>query len=375
MAENPVDYNYGPRSVAIGDFNDDSWPDIVVANKIMNMIIIYLGHSNDGFLNRFNYSTGLDSAPHMVAVGDLNRDSRLDIAVANFGTNNVGIFYGLGNRSVESQIELSTTSSRPIAVYLVDLNKDTLLDIVTVNNGTHSVSIFYGYGDRRFLNSITYSAGYDTFPSSLIAGDFNNDNYLDLVIANYGTNDVGLLFGNRNSTFTNEVILTTSFSSHLSSVTCGYFNDDAFLDIAVACSGTNKISIFLNNANGTFTNRTFYSINPYSPYAIGVGDFNSDNRLDLIVTNKGTNNIGVLMGYGNGTFMNPNMYSTGSISSIAFDVGDLNKDNRLDLVVVNNDTGAIDILFGHFEGFSNQTFHSKGMQPSSVAIGDFNNDT
>ena len=48
------------------------------------------------FQLHFNYSTGFASAPNMVAVGDFNNDHRLDIAVANYGTNNVGIFFGFG---------------------------------------------------------------------------------------------------------------------------------------------------------------------------------------------------------------------------------------------------------------------------------------
>ncbi|CAF4384069.1 unnamed protein product, partial [Rotaria sordida] len=40
------------------------------------------------------YSTGDDSSPTMVAVDDFNKDNRLDVAVANFGTNSIGIFLG-----------------------------------------------------------------------------------------------------------------------------------------------------------------------------------------------------------------------------------------------------------------------------------------
>ncbi|CAF3378408.1 unnamed protein product, partial [Rotaria socialis] len=39
----PIDYKYGPRSIAVGDFNNDSWPDMVVANHIVNDIAIYFG--------------------------------------------------------------------------------------------------------------------------------------------------------------------------------------------------------------------------------------------------------------------------------------------------------------------------------------------
>jgi hypothetical protein len=103
----------------------------------------------------------------MVTVGDFNNDSRLDIAVANFGTNNVGIFFGFGNRSFTSQTEISTTASRPISICVADFNNNTVFDIATANYGTQSVSVFYGYGNGNFPDPMTYFTGYDSFPSSI----------------------------------------------------------------------------------------------------------------------------------------------------------------------------------------------------------------
>jgi hypothetical protein len=373
--KNPIEYNYGPRSVAVGDFNNDTWLDMVVANSIVNNIDIYFGYNNGTFSKQIEYPTGSGSFPCMVAADNLNNDFQLDIAVANFGTNNVLIFLGFGNGSFAKHLELSTGSSRPISISLIDLNNDSRLDITTVNYGTHSISIFYGYGNGIFSNPITYSTGYDSLPSSLAAGDFNNDNYLDIVIANYGTNNIGILFANSNGTFANQITFSTSFGSHPSSVAVGHFNDDTLLDIAVASYGANMVGVLLNNGHGNFANQTIYSIGSASPYSIGVGDFNQDHHLDLFVINRGRNNTGMLLGYGNGSFKNPRMNPTGSSSSISFAICDFNKDNRLDIIIVNNDTGSIDILIGYFEGFSIPVRHKTGSAPVSVAIGDFNNDT
>ncbi len=48
-AQDPVDYNYGPSSVAIDDFNNDTWLDMVIANKIVTNIDIYFGNTNSTF--------------------------------------------------------------------------------------------------------------------------------------------------------------------------------------------------------------------------------------------------------------------------------------------------------------------------------------
>ena len=65
-----------------------------------------------------------------------------------------------------------------------------------------------------FLNSNTYSTGYDSFSVSIVTGDFNNDNYIDLAVANYGTDNVGILFGKSNGSFGNQMIVSTTSDSH-----------------------------------------------------------------------------------------------------------------------------------------------------------------
>ncbi len=256
-ANNPVEYIDGLRSVAVEDFNNDTWLDIVVANSAVNNIGIYFGYSNITFSRPIVYST---ANPYMVAIGDFNNDQRLDIAVANFGTNNVAIFFGLGNGSFDTQMELSTASSRPISITITDFNRDTLLDIATVNYGTHSISIFYSYENGSFSSPITYSIGYDSLPSSMTTGDFNNDNYVDIAVANYGTNTVSILFRMSADTFENSINFSTELNSHPILIAVGDFNGDNLLDIAVANQGANKIGVLLNIGNGHFANQYTYSI-------------------------------------------------------------------------------------------------------------------
>ena len=375
--QNPVDYNYQPQSSAVGDFNNDTWLDIVVASRAASRITVLLGSGRGTFPNSIDYSTGVYSAPCMVAVSDLNKDRRLDIAVANFGTNSVIIFLGLGNGSFINQAVLSTGRSRPIWIHLADFNSDSLPDMVTADHGTQSVTVYFGHGNGSFAYSSAYSTGYDSFPQSVVSGDLNNDQQLDLVVANYGTNNIGVLLGRRNGTFSNQKISYTGAHSHPRAVTAGHFNRDSFLDIAVANHGSSCIIVLLGHGDGTFSDELKYTIGTASPYAIATADFNRDNQLDIVVTNQGTENIGLLLGYGNGTFKLPRMYSTGSSSTTSVSVGDFNNDNRPDITVINNDTQSIGVLLGYFEGYQDPLTYSTGSDyyTYDVALGDLNNDT
>lgn len=95
--QNPLDYNSDPRSIAIGDFDNDTWLDFVVTYQAINNISVVLGSANETFKQSATYSTGSHSLPDSVVVADLNNDKRLDIIVACFGINSVGIFLGTGD--------------------------------------------------------------------------------------------------------------------------------------------------------------------------------------------------------------------------------------------------------------------------------------
>ncbi|CAF1565988.1 unnamed protein product, partial [Rotaria sordida] len=310
----------------------------------------------------------------MVTVGDFNNDDLLDVAVANFGSHTIGIFLSNGNGSFQDQIITSTGRSCPIWIYIADFDNDTLSDIVTTNYGTDSISIWFGYGNASFSMPIMYFIGYDSYPRSVIAGDLNNDNRLDLIIANSGTNNIAILFGNDLGNFTHQNLLSTGVNSHPYSVTLAYLNYDKFVDIVVANYGTRSVGIFLAYGNGSFAPQATYSLGNSSPYSIATGDLNNDDAIDIVVSNIGTNNIGTLRNYKNGTFASPRLYPMGSSSSISVAIGDFNNDNRLDISVVNNDSHSISIFLGYSKGFSGQNMYSTGRSPLFIAVGDFNND-
>ena len=72
--------------------------------------------------------------------------------------------------------------------------------------------------------------------------------------------------------------------------------------------GTNNIGILIVYGNGVFDTMISYSTGAGSaPYSVAIADFNNDNRSDIVVTNSETNNVATFLGHGNGTFANPVM--------------------------------------------------------------------
>ena len=234
------------NTMVSGDFNDDSQIDLIVVSPADGTITIFIGDGNEIFGTPSMINTGSKSKPHSVAMADFDGDNESDIAVANYGTNSIGIMLSNKWSSNENFTTYSTgPGSHPHALVLFDFNNDKQLDIAVTIFGTNDVTIFRGYGDGSFINVGSYSTGVDSIPRSIAVADFDNDQKLDLVIANTGANNVLLLFGFGNGTFGNNTFYSMGYNSRPYSVAVGDFDRDGWMDIAVANFGADYVEILL----------------------------------------------------------------------------------------------------------------------------------
>jgi hypothetical protein len=182
--------------------------------------------------------------------------------------------------------------------------------------------------------------------TSAAIGDFDRDGQLDLAVSSDQENKVYVLLGNGNGYFGVPMGFSTESWSNPNSVATNDFNNDDRLDLAVANSDEDNVGVMLGYGNGTFQAQMTFSTGVYSnPMAVVIGDFKNDGQLDLAVSNEFTHNVGILLGTGTGTFLAQTTFSTGALSapySIASQ--DFNGDGKLDLIITDNNLNNVGIL-------------------------------
>jgi len=343
----------------------------LVSNAILFPVEPYLAAPT--FANAPGSPIAAGTQPESVVVADFRGIGRSDLAVANVVSDNVTILLSNGDGTFTQ----GASSPIPVGVFpgpivVGDFNGDGKLDLVTANIASENLTILLGNGNGTFT-PLAKSPAAGIEPVQVVTGDFNADGKLDLAVANASSNGVRILLGNGDGTFTPVPAVSATGSSPVG-IAIGDFNGDGKLDLAVANEYSNSVTVLLGNGDGTFMAAASPTAGT-NPIAIAAGDFNGDGKLDLAVANAGSNNLTVLLGKGDGTFLAAASPAAG-VSPWGIAEADFNGDGKLDLAVANATSNNVSILLGNGDGTFTPSASSPGtgQNPGQIAIGDFNGD-
>lgn len=311
--------------------------------------------------------------PECVAIGDFNHDGKPDLATAHRGQvspGTVSVLLGNGDGTFAPNVGYEAAQLTS-SVAVGDVNRDGKLDLVATGFQIgQSFMVFLGNGDGTFRAKIDLTGGGE----SVAIGDLNGDGNPDLAAAGeFADNQPAVVrLGNGDGTFQGPLYLTAG--EHPRSVAIGDLNSDGNADLVVA-DNNDRVWVFLWNEDGTYRPGTSFPTGESSVNSVAIGDLNEDGKPDLAV--GGDFSVSILLGNGEGTFGAPSEYvgvGAGQRGFPSIAISDLNLDENLDVVCATSNE-AVSVLLGNGDGtLGPSTDYAAGLSPSSVAVGDLNRD-
>lgn len=340
-------------AVAVGDLNMDGHLDIALASTGSADVYVYFGNGAGGFTGpSLVYLPGASG----IAIGDVNGDGIPDLVDPG-----VNIALGKGNGTFKQPESYAIQGAQgTYNVVLADLRNNNRVDIVTISQYAVSVLLNQGKGKYEDGEWTTLSGG----AGCGAAADYNGDGKPDLAVNN--SSGIAILLGTSKaaSPFTAGATMTLSGADCL---VTGDLNGDGIPDLLVPTA--TAVVAYLGKGDGTFTQASSTPV-PAAAY-LALADFNHDGKLDFATSG----NL-IALGNGDGTFQTPTPIvsnpPTGGFASIA--AGDFNGDGWPDLALgVGFDTPLYVLLNNQHGGF-NQVPTTFGQSTFQIVPADLNND-
>ncbi len=316
-----------PVAAAVSDFNGDGRSDIVTASldNPSQSVAVLLGNGDGTFQSARHAGVGVHL--QSLALGDLNRDGRTDVVLANFTRHRVSVLLGNGDGSFQPAVNYSTSLSTR-SVTIADFDGDTVPDLMTAHPGSNALNLLRGNGDGTFRDAEVVSLGAGVSPTAMTVGDFNRDGRTDVATANNLGQSVSVLLGNGDGTFQAPVNYALGEGPRI--LTAVDLNGDTLADLVVATPSA--VFVLQGNGDGTFQGPALHSSGS-GLSALAVADFNQDGTPDVARVSSQLNSVTVLGA----------AYAVGSTPG-AVAVGDFNGDGLPDLVTANNGSHNVSVL-------------------------------
>ena len=268
--------------VAIGDYDNDGWPDIYVANFGKNRLY----HNNhDGTFTDVAEKAGVALGGWSAGPtwGDYDHDGLLDLFVPGY------VKYDLGHPPEPGKGALSAGSCQ--------------FRGVPVMCGPRGLAggpdhLFHNNGDGTFTD-VSEKAGVSDpkgfYGLAAVFVDVDDDGWVDIAVANDSTPNY--LYKNRHDGTFEDVSYLSGFAlsedgreQASMGIAAGDFNRDGKVDFYVTSFSDDYNTLYINDGDGNFTDKTHAAglgeaTIPFLGWGVVALDFDNDGLTDLFVAN------------------------------------------------------------------------------------------
>ncbi|MFN0168331.1 MAG: FG-GAP repeat domain-containing protein [Bryobacteraceae bacterium] len=285
----------GAYDTTVADYNQDGFPDIVVANSYVEGSYLYWG-GKEGYSPSRRQTLPIGRAI-AGSTADLNGDGYLDLVfvgskgrVVSAGTILWGSADGFSDKR-KSILPLKPKTS--LSVSIADLNRDGHLDLVFTDGYFDGVQIFWG-NSQDFAESRSWSR--KVTAGNVKLADLNNDGYLDFIFpgefepqTKTRTAKTRIYWGTKEGTPSFDNVLEMEAYQSLECAVADY-NRDGYLDFACSnymSDSTRSVPMFIfwGNKDGKYSDARRTDLPAESSAGVQALDLNRDGYTDIIIHN------------------------------------------------------------------------------------------
>ena len=184
--------NLNSRNAAFGDFDDDGDIDLFVVNE--NGSNVLFSNQREGVFKDVTEASGLKSSggSSSVAVGDYNNDGFLDMFITSDNGGNSGLYRNLGNGSFElaKNSQEMFSALKHVKAYdakFFDFDNDGFLDLIIAGEseekGGRGLFLYHNDGKGKFTNVSKLLPEEPKSGREITIFDYDSDGDLDVVVA------------------------------------------------------------------------------------------------------------------------------------------------------------------------------------------------
>jgi hypothetical protein len=341
----------GGANVTVGDFTEDGLPDLVSEDSALHRAAMVTVNAGDGHFRAPQLTVAaakrLDGQlASDVFAGDFDHNGRSDVMLVASSAVIVYLNQGGGSFVKWSSPKVSFGSGTILSAALGDLNGDGDLDVALGGFSEANVTILLGRGDGTFTSPATYNNGSGAAAMSIGIGDVTGDHVPD-VLTNTFTS-LSVLPGKSDGTLA-APRLSGSAQANQTVLKLSDLDGDGDLDaVGAAKTGTpdnafTEVTTALNDGAGTFGDARSTTIATNLNDGV-VAEFTGDGRSDLAISgakgsHSGISGVFVMPGTSSGLGV-PMVVETSDIPG-GLDAGDYNGDGFVDLAATTSTDVAV----------------------------------